>query len=70
MAAYLIGNAILALLLTALVACAIGLLSSIVFTWASNKSALWNIGFAAALVFASTVGLLLAIVLVLRQFSH
>jgi hypothetical protein len=68
--AYLVGNESLALILTVFVACAIGLFSSMIFTWASNKSAVWNIGFAIFLVLAATVGLLLAVALLLRRVQY
>ena len=54
------------LLLALLGACALGFAASIVFTWASGKSALWNMAFGAALVLAGAAGLLLAVVIIVR----
>ena len=56
--------------LIAIVAAAVfGLLASIVFSWASNRSAVWNIGFGAALVLATATALLVAVVIAMRRFS-
>ena len=46
-----------------------GLLASIVFSWASNRSAAWNIGFGAALVLATAAVLLVAVVIAMRRFA-
>ena len=54
------------LLAIALGACAIGVIASVVFTWASGKSALWNIGFAVAAVLATALIVLGALWLVPR----
>jgi hypothetical protein len=51
------------------VAAAFGLLASIVFTWASNRSAAWNLAFGAALVLATAAGLLSAVMIAMRRFS-
>ena len=52
-----------------IVAAVFGLLVSIVFSWASNRSAVWNIGFGAALVLATAAALLVAVVIAMRRFS-
>ena len=70
MTEYLFGNPALAVAFAVLAACAIGVASSVVFTWASGKSAVWNIGFAVALVLAAAGSLLLALVLVMRRLSN
>jgi hypothetical protein len=57
---------VLPLLLALLGACAFGYAASIVFTWASDKSALWNMAFGAALVLAGAAALLLAVVIIMR----
>ena len=57
---------LLALLLAVIGACALGFAASIVFTWASNKSPLWNMAFGAALVLGGAAGLLLAVVIIMR----
>jgi hypothetical protein len=46
-----------------------GLIASIVFSWASNRSAAWNLAFGAALVLGTAVGLLVAVVIAMRRFS-
>jgi hypothetical protein len=54
----------------AIIAAAIfGLIASIVFSWASNRSAGWNLAFGAALVLGTAVGLLVAVVIAMRRFS-
>jgi hypothetical protein len=53
----------------ALLACAFGLASSMLFNWTSSKSPLWNIGFFIGLVVVSAFLLLLAIVLLSRRLS-
>lgn len=63
MAKYLFGSPIGALVVTVMLACAIGLASSMIFTWASDKSALWNMGFAILLLAAATLALLLVVFL-------
>ena len=70
MASYLFGSPVLAVMFAVLAACTIGLASSLVFTWASGKSALWNIGFAIALVLATAGSLLLALIAVMRGLSR
>jgi hypothetical protein len=60
----------LPLLAAAVFACVIGFVLSVVINWASGKSALWNMGFAAALVLGFTGMALLAIVIVMRRFSN
>jgi hypothetical protein len=54
------------LLVALVVACVFASAASILFTWASGKSALWNMAFAAALVLAAAAGLLLAVVIIMR----
>ena len=55
----------------AIVAAAVlGALASIVFSWASNRSAAWNLAFGAALVLGTAAGLLAAVVIAMRRFSH
>jgi len=67
---YLFGNPVLALGVTVLVACGIGLASSIMFTWGSNKSALWNMGFAIFLVVVGTAALLGVVAFLLSRVSY
>jgi hypothetical protein len=50
-------------------ACVFGLVGSVIFDWASGKSALFNIGFAAFVVLASTGLLLIVAVLLMRGFG-
>jgi hypothetical protein len=57
-------------LIVAAAACAFGVIASLVISWASRRSGLWNIGFAAVIVVASAGALLLMIVLVMRRFSN
>jgi hypothetical protein len=57
---------LVALLLALLGACAFGFAASVIFTWASGKSALWNMAFGAALVLLGAAGLLLAVVIIMR----
>jgi len=56
-------------LITTAAAAAFGLIASIVFSWASNRSAAWNIGFGAALVLATATSLLVAVVIAMRRFA-
>jgi hypothetical protein len=60
----------MAFVLIVAAACAFGAIASLVISWASGKSGLWNIGFAVVVVMASAGALLLAIVLVMRRFSN
>jgi hypothetical protein len=55
-------------LVVAAAACAFGVIASLVFSWASGKSGLWNIGFAVFIVMASAGAVLLALVLLMRRF--
>ena len=57
------------LVLAVLGAAVLGVGASMVFSWASGKSALWNIGFAAAVVLASAGILLIGVIVVMRQFA-
>jgi hypothetical protein len=56
-------------LITTIAAAAFGLLASVVFSWASNRSAAWNLAFGAALVLGTAAGLLTAVVIAMRRFS-
>jgi hypothetical protein len=47
------------LLLVAVAACAFSVIASIIFNWASDHSAAWNLGFGAVLVLAGGAALLL-----------
>jgi hypothetical protein len=44
--------------------------SSAVFNWASGKSAVWNMGFAIALVLALATGLIIAIVIMVARLGY
>ena len=50
-------------------AAAFGLIASILFSWASNRSAAWNLAFGAAIVLGTAAGLLAAVVIAMRRFS-
>ena len=50
-------------------AAAFGLIASILFSWASNRSAAWNLAFGAAIVLGTAAGLLAAVVIATRRFS-
>jgi len=64
----LIGHGSMAVILAAVVgACAFALVASLVMNWASGKSALWNIGFAVALVAAGAGVLLLFVMFAMQQ---
>ncbi|HEX3704629.1 MAG TPA: hypothetical protein VHU82_14965 [Vicinamibacterales bacterium] len=45
-------------------------IASIVIAWASGKSALWNIGFAALIAVASAAIIILIVILAMRRFSN
>jgi hypothetical protein len=52
-------------------ACAFGVLASVVVSWASNRSALWNMAFGAVLAFAALAGaLIIAFLLTRAAFSN
>ena len=51
-------------------ACALGFGSSLMFTWASRKSALWNIGLGAIVVVTAAGVLMIAAALLMRRFSN
>ena len=51
-------------------ACLFGFITSLVFNWASGKSALWNMGLGAVLFIAGAVAASLGIVLFIRQLSN
>jgi hypothetical protein len=57
------------IVIAAVAACAFGLIASIVFSWASNRSAAWNLAFGAAIVLGTAAGLLTAVVIAMRRFS-
>ena len=56
-------------LIAAIAAASFGLLASMVFTWASNRSPAWNLAFGAALVLATAAGLLAAVMIAMRWYS-
>ncbi len=56
-------------LVAAIAAAAFGLLASIVFSWASNRSPAWNLAFGAALVLGTAAGLLVAVMIAMRWYS-
>jgi|RhiMetStandDraft_4_1073278.scaffolds.fasta_scaffold1396904_1 XapX domain-containing protein len=56
-------------LVAAIAAAAFGLLASIVFSWASNRSPAWNLAFGAALVLGTAAGLLAAVTIAMRWYS-
>jgi len=58
------------ILIATIAAAVFGLLASIVFSWASNRSAMWNIALGIALVFGAAAGLLAAVVIAMRRISH
>jgi hypothetical protein len=55
------------ILVAIVVAAAFGLLASIVFSWASNRSAAWNIAFGAALVLGTAACLLAGVMIAMRR---
>jgi len=57
------------IVIAAVATCAFGLIASIVFSWASNRSAAWNLAFGAAIVLGTAAGLLTAVVIAMRRFS-
>jgi len=57
------------ILVAIVAAAAFGLLASIMFSWASNRSAAWNIAFGAALVLGTAVCLLAGVMVAMRRFS-
>jgi hypothetical protein len=68
MVAALIGHGSMAVILAAVIGgCAFALIASLVMNWASGKSALWNIGFAVAVV---TAGAGLLVLLVMFAMEH
>jgi hypothetical protein len=50
-------------------AASFGLIASIVFSWASNRSAAWNLAFGAALVLGAAAVLFVVVVIAMRRFS-
>ena len=57
------------ILLAIVAAAGFGFVASIVFSWASNRSAAWNLAFGAAIVLGTAAGLLTAVVIAMRRFS-
>ena len=57
------------ILLAIVAAAGFGFVASTVFSWASNRSAAWNLAFGAALVLATATGMLVAVVIAMRRFS-
>ena len=57
------------LLAAILLAAIFGLIASIVFSWASGKSAMWNLGFGAVLVLGGAAILMVIVVILMRQFA-
>ena len=57
----------LTLALIVIAACAFGFLASLVMSWASNRSALWNMVFGGVLAFAVLAGALLIAYLLTRR---
>ena len=51
-------------------ACAFGFLTSLVFNWASGRSALWNMFLGAAIFLAGVAAASLGIVLFVRRLSN
>ena len=60
----------LVLVAAAVGACAFGLGASVVISWASGKSALWNVAFGVALASAGAGLLVLGATLLMRRFSN
>ena len=58
------------LLAVIVLAAAFGLIASIVFNWASGKSAMWNLGFGAAIVLGGATILLVITILLMRRFPN
>jgi hypothetical protein len=48
-------------------ACVVGIAASIVMSWASNRSALWNMMFSGALVFGIFVAIATLVIIVTRR---
>ena len=59
----------LLVLIAAAAACAFGAIASLVISWASRRSGLWNIGFAVVIVLAAAVAALAGVMLLMRRFS-
>ncbi len=67
----LIGRGSIGLIIAAIVCgCVFALVASLVMNWASGKSALWNIGFAVALMVVAAGVLLLAVVIVMERIPR
>jgi hypothetical protein len=54
------------IILALLGVCVFGIAASIVMSWASNRSPLWNMAFSGALVFAMFVALALVVIYLTR----
>jgi hypothetical protein len=47
-----------------------GLVASVVFIWASHRSAAWNLVFGGALVLGTAAALLVTVMIAMWRFSH
>jgi len=61
---------VITILLVIAATCALGVGASLTFTWASGKSAFWNIGFGVMLVVMAAVVTMVAAALLMRRFSN
>lgn len=59
----------IAILMAIVAACAIGFGASLVFTWASRQSAVWNIGFGIVLVLTAATVVIVALTFLTRGIS-
>jgi hypothetical protein len=57
------------ILIAIVVAGGFGLIASVVFSWASNRSAAWNLAFGSVLVLGAAAVLLLSVLIAMRRFS-
>jgi hypothetical protein len=57
-------------LFVAVLACVLGLASSLLFAWASGKSPLWNIGFFLLLVLVGASALVIFVTVLSRRLSN
>ena len=58
------------LLIVVAAACVLSVAASLIINWASGKSPFWNIGFGVIIVLAGAAILLMAVVLLMRQFAN
>ena len=58
-----------AILLAIIAAAGFGFAASIVFSWASNHSAAWNLAFGAALLLGTATLLWAAVMMAMQQFT-